>query len=265
MRAGNALVLLGHRDEESSARAASLARRGMMCPLTAGRCSSYYFNVEGNSIRIYPIRSWTTAQVWDYLKTWRNRINLDDLFRLYMDGAIPARYGCWHCTLVKRQLGHYILGGNHMYFEAVRVLYRLISDLPWMRIPKDRGYSKLGPLTPAARAIIAKLILTAEKLSGIKLYGLDESKLEDYTLRQILFEIPENEANKIIRRAEAIHIKKDPQRFVDIESIRDVGKHREQILKFMEYVNGKFGSKKERMKLEELEEYINTMTDNLLE
>jgi DNA sulfur modification protein DndC len=233
---GNAKVLLGHRDDESGARVSSLMRRGAICPLTAGRCASYYYNVEGNVTKVYPIRSWSHSGVWSYLKTWSRRINLDKLFRLYWSGTIPARYGCWHCTLVKRQLAHYIIRDEYMYYEAARLIYRFISDLEWFRIPKESGYSKLGPLTPSARAILLRVIQLAEELSGIKFYGLDESRIGEYTLRSILYELPVSKANKVISEIDNSSIKKSPERYFSIGIIRDIRRHMNDLKKFIEFL-----------------------------
>jgi DNA sulfur modification protein DndC len=233
---GNAKVLLGHRDDESSARISSLTKRGAMCPLTAGRCASYYYNIEGDVVKVYPIRSWSYSDVWSYLRTWSRRINLDKLFKLYWDGAVPARYGCWHCTLVKRQLAHYIIRDEYMYYEAARLIYRFISDLEWFRALKESGYSRLGPLTPSARAILLRVIQLAEDLSGIKLYGLDESRTSEYTLRSILYELPENKANKVINEIDYPSIKKSPERYISIGIIRDIKRHMSDLKKFIEFL-----------------------------
>jgi DNA sulfur modification protein DndC len=234
---GDAKVLLGHRDDESSARVSSLTKRGAMCPLTAGRCASYYYNIEGNVVKIYPIRSWSYSDVWSYLRTWSRRINLDKLFRLYLNGAVPARYGCWHCTLVKRQLAHYIVRDEYMYYEAARLIYRFISDIEWFRAPKESGYSRLGPLTPSARAILLRAIQLAEELSGVRFYGLDESRAGEYTLRSILYELPESEADRVINEVDCSSIKKNPERYVSIGIIRNIRSHAGDLKKLIEFLH----------------------------
>jgi DNA sulfur modification protein DndC len=260
-RASNIPILLGHRDDESSFRVSTLARRGVVCPLTAGGCGAYYYNVDENNTKVYPMRSWTAVHVWDYLRLWRTKIGyLDKLFQLYLYGALPARYGCWHCTLIKKQMAHYILGKNYRYLEAARIIFRWLSDLTWMRIPKDKGYSRLGPLTPAARAIMARLIQVTENLSGIKFYGLDESEVEGYSLRQIFFDISPQDANNLVQRIEQRHIKRSSWRFTDIESIRNIGKHKECVLRFVEHVN-----EKAKHVDEEVREYIATVINSVVE
>lgn len=193
-----AIMLLGHRDDESPARAKSLARRLGNCPLSAGRCSSYYLQVEGDARKLYPIRSWSESDVWRYLEERGDLFDLRDLFLLYGGGAVRARYGCWHCTMVRRQLAHYVLGERHLYFEAARLIYKWVSDAPELRARKDKGYSRLGHLLPSARAIVLHAMRAAESLSGVRLYGLDEAKINGHTLREIFFELPEEYSDRII-------------------------------------------------------------------
>jgi len=221
---GAELVLLGHRDSESGARAAAMkARTG--CPLGAGRCSSYYFSVEGSAKRVYPIRSWSDGQVWAYLRGKAREFGLEPLFRLYGFGLAGARYGCWHCTLVKSQLGNLVLGGGNMYYEASRLLYRWLSDIPELREPKDTGYSRLGPLKTPARSLLMHTVLEAEKRSGIRIYGLDEARVSGYTLREILVELPEEEADKVVREEDA-RAGGRPERLPRIAELRDIDRHR---------------------------------------
>jgi len=218
------LILLGHRDSESSVRAKALkARTG--CPIRAGGCTSYYLAVEGNSRKIYPLRAWSDSQVWTYLRSKADEFSLEPLFRLYGFGLIKARYGCWHCTLVGSQLGHLVLGGGNMYYESVRLLYRWLSDIPELREPKGTGYSRLGPLKTPARSLLMHAMLEAEKLSKIRLYGLDEARVAGYTLRELLVELPEKEADRVIREED----KKAggrPERLSKISELRDMSSHK---------------------------------------
>jgi len=224
---GAELILLGHRDDESSIRVRMLKSR-TGCPLRAGACSSYYFSVEGNARKIYPIRSWSEADVWKYLRSKVSEFDLKQLFVLYGYGAAKARYGCWHCTLVKYQLGHLILEGGHMFYEAVRLLYRWLSDIPELRERKEKGYSRLGALKVSARSLIMNSMLIAEKLSGIRLYGLDESKVSGYSLREILFELPENEAEKLILEEDK-KARGDPRRIPKISELRNIDMHKRDL------------------------------------
>ncbi len=220
------ILLLGHRDSESSARSQAIQSR-LACPLRPSRCSSYYFS-EAGAVKAYPIRGWSDSDVFNFLRERSGDYYLDELLRLYGYGLVNARYGCWHCTLVKHQLGHLVMGGGHLYFEALRKIYRWISDIPELRIPKERGYSRLGPLNASARSLIHRLILEAEKLSGIKLYGLDISMVREHTLREIFYTMSPKEANKIVIKEEKRE-GGDLSRIVPIEDIRDIDKHRTNI------------------------------------
>jgi len=221
---GAELVLLGHRDSESAARARALkARTG--CPVGAGGCTSYYLAVEGSSRKFYPLRAWSDSQVWAYLRSKAGEFGLEPLFRLYGFGLIKARYGCWHCTLVGSQLGHLVLGGGNMYYEAVRLLYRWLSDIPELREPKGAGYSRLGPLKTPARSILMHAMLEAEKLSKIRLYGLDEARVAGYTLRELLVELPEEEADRVVREEDG-KAGGRPERLPKVSELRDAGRHR---------------------------------------
>jgi len=218
---GRRLLLLGHRDSESRSRALALKARGGSCPLKPGGCTSYFLHIEGDAQRMYPIRSWEEEDVWQYLAGVEG-VDLSPLFKLYGPlNGLSVRYGCWHCTLVKTQAAHLVLGHNHMYFEAVRMLYRWLSDEPSQRESKNWGYSRLGPLKAPARSLMLHAMLAAEKLSGLKLYGLDESKIENYTLRELFTEVPEEEADMLIAKAD----EEGARRFVGISELRNMERH----------------------------------------
>jgi len=92
--------------------------------------------------------------------------------------------------LVKNQWGFAVLPDNYRYLDAVRILYKQVSDIPSLRLRKNRGYSRRSPLNEVARAILLNLFTEAEKLSGIKLYGLDEARTAGgHTLREVFYEL----------------------------------------------------------------------------
>lgn len=225
------ILLLGHRDSESSARAQAIHNR-LGCPLGPSRCSAYYFS-EASAVKAYPIRGWSDSDVFEFLRERSKAYGLDELLRLYGYGLVNARYGCWHCTLVRHQLGHLVMGGGHLYFEALRKIYRWVSDIPELRIPKDRGYSRLGALNAAARSLIHRLIPEAEKLSGIKLYGLDMSMVHGYTLREIFYTMTPREADEIVLREEERE-GGDLSRVVPIGDIRNIERYRTNLEKHIE-------------------------------
>lgn len=148
---GDGLVLLGVRDSESAARAASIERHAMDDfhadhPLEGMRCGM-------------PIRDWTTDEVFEFLAmvppVWETRYDNMDLIRLYADangecplavahagdrqgeeqmaaGCGKSRTGCWICTLVRddtslRRMNEKACG-RYTGYLAVRDLLVYVSD-----------------------------------------------------------------------------------------------------------------------------------------
>lgn len=225
------IMLLGSRDEESSARASSLAKRAFACPLGPARCSAYYLmRSEDVKSKVTPIRDWSVENVWSFLKDMNGRFRLDGLFDLYGGGSLNVRYGCWHCTLVKKQLGHYVLSDAHLYYESARILYKSLTDNKKLRMTKHYGYSRLGALNVIGRAMLYYMIATAEELSNIRLYGLDEAKVEGVSLRDILYRLDPSEASDIIAKVEH-NVKRvgytDPPPTVD--ELRGISLSREEV------------------------------------
>jgi len=58
----------------------------------------------------------------------------------------------------------------------------------------------LGPLNAKGRAIIFRSIPVIEERIGKFFYGLDEAKLGKYTLRMVFYELPEEQADTLIKR-----------------------------------------------------------------
>jgi hypothetical protein len=111
------------------------------------------------------------------------------------------------------------MGSGYLYFEALRILYRTLSDLGLARKRKKWGYSKLGALNLTARAIMLRLLKVAEDISGIKLYGLDENGIKGgYSLRELLYNLEGEEVMKLIHQ---IDQSVDPKRVVPINQLRD--------------------------------------------
>lgn len=223
----DAIMLLGLRDDESSTRANVINRRSYGCPLGPSRCTAYYLlQSDDVKLKVTPIRDWSDEDVWTFLNIYRtvdNRLELNELFKLYGMGTLKIRYGCWHCTLVRRQLGHYALGDKHLYYEGVRILYKCMSNTKYFRIPKNKGYSTLGPLNILGRAMLFHLINIAEQLSGIMLYGLDEANVKGMSLREILYELEDNTASEIVKDVEESLMKSDDSRLTPTLSVlRDV-------------------------------------------
>ncbi|MGC9052127.1 phosphoadenosine phosphosulfate reductase family protein, partial [Pyrobaculum sp.] len=200
----NAIIVTGQRDEESGARAASMKKSFGSC--APGTCLGAYFSLNGEVPKIAPIRFWTTQDVWRFL-LHQKEFDITPLIRLYgLDTktliAPGGRFGCWHCTLVKIHSGLFFGDKNYAYVEALRLIYKAVSDLKEMRVPKTTsgGYSKLGPLTPLARSIIYHLAPIVEEKSGHRFYALDEVKLGEKSMREIFYEVDAESADVVIRQ-----------------------------------------------------------------
>lgn len=210
------VVLVGSRDNESTKRKAFMNKRYYGCP--TGKCTAYYFSMLDN--KVAPLRDWSTADIWEFLRRVTS-FNIDELFWLY--GCDEARYGCWHCTLVRKQWGIYSQGKKeYMYLEALRILYRLISDLHELRVKKRQGYSRYGALNATARSILLQLFRIAEEKGkdiGVRLYGLDEKiEGEGYTLREIFYEFNSKKLEGIVKKIDPYAIASN--RYIDLTSLR---------------------------------------------
>ena len=188
------VLLVGLRDDESSSRSGSNKRKFTVCSISHGDCMADRYMAENNVIKVAPIRNWTEADIWNYLK---EKELSNGLFSLYFNDKV--RYGCWHCTLIKTQWS-LRLDKRYAYFDALRLLYRALSDIKELRMTKKVGYSTLGALRMNARALLLKFLLKTEILSGITLYGLDESTINGYSLREIFTKLEQEEADDLISK-----------------------------------------------------------------
>jgi len=191
----DAVVVTGLRDEESGARASSLKKRFGSC--APGSCLGAFFSTSDEVPKIAPIRHWTTEEVWSFLKTQRD-FDVSDLVKLY--ALTNGRYGCWHCTLVKIHTGLF-LEPKYAYVEALRLIYRAVSDMPELRVPKNTGYSRLGGLTVAGRSVIYHAVPIVEERGGHIFYNLDVH-LNGHTLREIFYELDVERADLVIKKAD---------------------------------------------------------------
>jgi len=191
---GDLVLFTGHREDESIARKISIQRNS--CGLGTVDCASaFYLKVFMKGVtKVAPIKKWNLEDVWKYLRSKKEEFNIDTLFDVMYKNA-SSRWGCWHCTVVKIQKSVYNLDEYYFPLEALRILYRTISDLERFRLRKDWGYSKLGALTPKGRAILMYGTKIVENM-GIKLYGLDFKVEGTHNLREIMFELDEDIADK---------------------------------------------------------------------
>lgn len=231
-------VMTGLRDQESAARSFSMKKKyGKSCGATPGGCMAYYYSSEGKGNKIAPFRDWADGDVWSYLTVYRSRGDFDikPLFNLYKNPKV--RYGCWHCTLASVQWGLHSLDDGLSYFEAVRILYRKISDLHYLRKRKKWGYSKLGPLNAVGRTMLLRMISIAEELSGIRLYGLDNNMVGSHSLREILYDLDPIIATRVIRRGDPKIAK---NRYVSIKRVRDIARSKDTIRRALEDVKKEY-------------------------
>jgi DNA sulfur modification protein DndC len=196
------ILIVGSRDEESTARSRSMRARFGSC-MAQGSCIGAYFATDNDIPKVAPIRFWSTEDVWAFLKTQRY-FDVKPLFGLYLlNGNLNTRYGCWHCTLARIQQGLYV-SDEYLHAEALRFIYRAVSDTPSLRVRKESGYSRLGPLNAVGRSIIYRAIPIIEERIGEKFfYGLDETRVENHTLRELFYEMPEDKADATIRRVDS--------------------------------------------------------------
>jgi len=190
------MMLVGSREDESPFRARSMKLKFGSCAKKAS-CLGAYLTNDNDIPKVAPIRFWSTDDVWSFLRSqgYFDVRPLEELYAIY-----GARYGCWHCTLIKAQLALY-LNERYLPVEALRVIYRAVSDISGLRELKKKGYSNLGPLNTMGRTIIFRLIPIVENMIGEKFfYSLDKSKLDRYTLREVFYELPEKEADEIIKK-----------------------------------------------------------------
>lgn len=186
---GEAIILIGTRSDESSARAASIKKH----------------DVKGERLRDHPlpnanayapIKDMTTDEVWTYLRLTRNpwtedkNLEIQTLYTngsggdcpIVMDVKTPScgnsRFGCWVCTVVKRDRSMEALVDNGE--EWMRPLIT-IRDFLYKTIDRDREdyvaeefrmpirrnkAEGIGPYWPKWRFHILKMVLAAQKVAS---------------------------------------------------------------------------------------------------
>jgi DNA sulfur modification protein DndC len=222
---GPQTIMTGLREFESRERAKLVKQKFGGCPLGPSKCLAYYFLAkdDGRDRKVAPLRDWPNSDIWEFMRKVED-YDISDL--LYLYGCDEARYGCWHCTLARVQWGLHALKKEYLYFDALRLLYRRISDLPNLRFKKNSGYSKLGALDATGRSMLLHLMQIAEAKSGIRIYGLDEVTINGYSLRRIFYDLQPREAQRLISQADP---DLNPTRAVGITELRDISKHASKV------------------------------------
>lgn len=179
---GEAIILLGTRSDESSARAASIKKH----EITGQRLRKH---VLPNAYVYAPIKDVTTEEVWQYLlqnpAPWGgSHRNLITLYRnatggdcpLVIDTTTPScgnsRFGCWVCTVVKKDKSMDALIDNGeewmIPLQEVRDFLVETRDNPeiWRERRRRNGSIKegiWGPYKFETRVEILRRILKAQK------------------------------------------------------------------------------------------------------
>ena len=181
-----AVILLGVRKEESTARKARIEGREII-----GKVMNRHEVIEDAYV-YNPIVDLTTEDVWNYLLTYNGGLtpwgyDNTNLFNLYgeADSECPfatelkkgeqsescgkSRFGCWICTVVKedRSLNGFIKSGYLALQPLADFRKELIEmrDLSENREKKRRdGIASVGPFTWAARQHILRRLLDTQKL-----------------------------------------------------------------------------------------------------
>jgi len=189
---GDGLLLLGVRRGESAARGQTIARYG------SGEYQ-YLRQERERGLPIYaPIVSYSTEEVWSTLldNPVPRSIDGEALLGLYEQGsgrprpsdepssapAIGGRFGCWTCTVVRRD--HTLAALASAGYPALRPLLEFrdwlaaMRDHPQFRCERRRnGAPGPGPLTLRARSEALQRLIRAEQEAGIQLLSPDEASL----------------------------------------------------------------------------------------
>jgi len=158
---GEAIVVLGTRKSESSARARSMKRReeGRVRDRLSPNASL------PNSLVYTPIEDWSNDDVWTYLMQIDNPWGYQnhDLLTLYQgaseDGECPlvvdtttpscgsSRFGCWVCTLVDQDKSMEAMIQNDEEKEWMQPLLSLRNEFhPQQEDPSSRDFRRMSGL-----------------------------------------------------------------------------------------------------------------------
>jgi DNA sulfur modification protein DndC len=161
------VLLIGARRDESARRRRSIEKWEQM---------------EERIPKLRPIANWTTGEVWEYLRQNRPPWGSHrDLFQLYLQGSGPRcqeedlgccrecspRFGCWTCTVVKRDFSLENFAIRYPWLEPLLEFRNWIAELrndPGAREPTRRdGGSGLGPFKVEVRRQILERLLEVER------------------------------------------------------------------------------------------------------
>jgi DNA sulfur modification protein DndC len=180
---GGAILLLGIRRSESSQRAKTIARHELN---QSGENNRLTPHTDVADCHIFaPIKEFTTEEVWALLLQLRPPWggSYRELVGMYRDahtgecpfvvsendnascGTSNARFGCWTCTVVKKDRALDALAASQddeslEKLAAFRVRIKQISDDPANRsLVRRNGQPGLGPLNLEARRLLLEELL----------------------------------------------------------------------------------------------------------
>lgn len=187
------IVLLGVRQGESAERDRTIRRH------TVSGTQFLYQKGHSNARIFSPILNYSTEDVWQTLATGDlpKSIDANKLAAIYRGilGECPlirspaappcgaGRFGCWTCTVVRKDQGTQNLINIGGYQELTPLLkfrdwLASMRDIPENRCQTRRnGADGLGPLTLTARRLILERLLRVQKLSPWQLIKDEEIRL----------------------------------------------------------------------------------------
>jgi DNA sulfur modification protein DndC len=188
---GCGLLLLGVRRGESASRERTIAHY-------SSSDHEYLRQDREHGLPIYaPIVDYSTEEVWSSLldNPIPRSIDGDTLLALYGhdsgqsasgQGSSPSdvrgRFGCWTCTVVRRDrvMGRLVSNGYPALLPLLK--YRdwlaAMRDMPQYRCQVRRnGAAGPGPLTLHARRVALNKLLAAQQQAGVQLLTADEARL----------------------------------------------------------------------------------------
>ena len=189
---GEALVVLGTRKAESSARAKTMERH--QSDSTPARV-----NPNGslpNSFVYTPIEDWSNDDVWFFLLETPNPWGHDnmDLFTLYKgaiaDGECPmvvgsgtpscgdSRFGCWVCTLVEKDKSMQAMIQNDEDKEWMMPLLEIRNEIDFRAMSQEKGDRPLRDFRRMNGAV--------QLFNGRLIPGPYKQEFREHLLRRVL-------------------------------------------------------------------------------
>ena len=226
---GEALVVLGTRKAESTARAKTMERH-------QSKDTPARVNPNGslpNSFVFTPIEDWSNDDVWFFLLETPNPWEHDnmDLFTLYKgasaDGECPmvvgsgtpscgdSRFGCWVCTLVEKDKSMQAMIQNNEDKEWMMPLLEIRNEIDFRAMSQENGDRPLRDFR--------RMNGTVQLFNGRPIPGPYKQQFREYLLRRVL------ETEKIVRDAGPDYIQNltliKPEELEEIRRIWVVEKH----------------------------------------